>query len=64
MKKFPMMLAAVLTAVIAWSAYNPAEWGVWWMEMSWVLGVFALLAFPIGVSGSRISLTRSSSSGS
>lgn len=45
MKKFPMMLAAVLTAVIAWSAYKPAEWGVWWMEMSWVLGVFALLAF-------------------
>ena len=39
------MLAAVLVAVIAWSAYKPAEWGVWWMEMSWVLGVFALLAF-------------------
>ena len=45
MKKFPMMLAAVLVAVIAWSAYKPAEWGVWWTEMSWVLGVFALLAF-------------------
>ena len=45
MKKFPMMLAAVLVAVIAWSAYKPAEWGVWWMEMSWVLGVFALLVF-------------------
>ena len=45
MKKFPMMLAVVLTVVIAWSAYKPAEWGVWWMEMSWVLGVFALLAF-------------------
>ena len=45
MKKFPLMLAAVLTAVIAWSAYKPAEWGVWWMEMSWVLGVFVLLSF-------------------
>ena len=44
MKKFPIMLAAVLVAVITWSAYKPAEWGVWWMEMSWVLGVFALLA--------------------
>ena len=45
MKRFPLMLAVVLTVVIAWSAYKPAEWGVWWMEMSWVLGVFALLAF-------------------
>ena len=44
MKRFPIYLAAVLCAVIAWSAYKPAEWGVWWMEMSWVLGVFVLLA--------------------
>ncbi len=44
MKKFPIVLAAVLAAVVFWSACKPAEWGVWWMEMSWVLGVFALLA--------------------
>ena len=45
MQKFPIGLAAVLMAVVGWSAYKPAEWGVWWMEMSWVLGVFVLLAF-------------------
>ena len=45
MKRFPIALAATLAVLIAWSAYNPAARGVWWMEMSWVLGVFALLAF-------------------
>ena len=44
MKRFPIVLAAVLCGVIAWSAYKPAEWGMWWMEMSWVLGAFALLS--------------------
>ena len=44
MRRFPIVLATVLAAVIAWSAHQPAEWGVWWMEMSWVLGTFAVLA--------------------
>lgn len=42
--RFPFILAALLVAVIGWSAYHPAEWTVWWMEMVWVLGVFAALA--------------------
>jgi len=42
--KFVLGLAMALLGIIAWSAWKPAEWGVWWMEMSWVLGVFALLA--------------------
>jgi len=42
--RFPVFQAGLLSLVIAWSAWHPAEWGVWWMEMSWVLGVFVLLA--------------------
>ena len=41
---FPLVLAICLTATIGWSAWHPAEWGVWWMEMVWVLGAFGLLA--------------------
>ena len=40
-----MVLAAALAVEIAWSANSPAEWGVWWMEMAWVIGAFALLLF-------------------
>jgi len=41
---FLVLLSGLLSLVIAWSAWRPVEWGVWWMEMAWVLGVFALLA--------------------
>jgi|SRR5574344_1325542 putative membrane protein len=44
MSKFPHALAVVLLLVVGWSAWRPAEWGVWWMEMVWVLGAFAVLA--------------------
>lgn len=43
MKRIPHILSATLLFVIAWSASRPAEWGVWWMEMAWVLGAFVLL---------------------
>ncbi|MBR1870915.1 MAG: DUF2238 domain-containing protein [Kiritimatiellae bacterium] len=44
MKRIETWLAATLAAIVAWSACDPADWTVWWMEMVWVLGVFALLA--------------------
>lgn len=43
-RRFPHILALILLLVIGWSAWRPAEWGVWWMEMVWVLGTFAVLA--------------------
>ena len=43
-RRFPHILALTLLLVIGWSAWRPAEWGVWWMEMVWVLGTFAVLA--------------------
>jgi len=44
MKYFPFVLAAALSFAIVWSGIDPASRGVWWMEISWVMGVFALLA--------------------
>lgn len=43
-KSFPAALCGIFLAVVAWSACGPADWHVWWMEMVWVLGVFAVLA--------------------
>ena len=42
-KYLSCILAFVVVAVICWSAYRPAEWRVWWIEMCWVLAVFGLL---------------------
>ena len=33
-RRFPHILALILLLVIGWSAWRPAEWGVWWMEIT------------------------------
>ena len=41
--RLPLALAALLLCLVGWSACGPKDYGVWWMEMVWVLGVFGLL---------------------
>ena len=34
---FGALLAAIVVATLAWSAFHPFDWLTWWMEVSWVL---------------------------
>lgn len=42
--RIPLFLAVIVVLTIIWSGIAPAERGVWWMEICWVVGVFAVLA--------------------
>ena len=42
--RLPFVLTAAFLCLVGWSACEPKDWHVWWMEMVWVLGVFAILA--------------------
>jgi putative membrane protein len=34
---FGALLAVIVVATLAWSAFHPFDWLTWWMEVSWVL---------------------------
>lgn len=34
---FGPLLATIVLATLAWSAFHPVDWLTWWMEVSWVL---------------------------
>lgn len=47
-ENFPKLLAVAVGCAIAWSAVEPYNWGVWYVEISSVLLVYFILIFTYG----------------
>jgi putative membrane protein len=42
---FGAVLSVIVVATLAWSAVHPVDWLTWWMEVSWVLVGFPIVAW-------------------
>jgi putative membrane protein len=42
---FGAVLSVIVVATLAWSAVHPLDWLTWWMEVSWVLVGFPIVAW-------------------
>jgi putative membrane protein len=42
---FGAVLSVIVVATLSWSAVHPVDWLTWWMEVSWVLVGFPIVAW-------------------
>ena len=42
---FGVVLSVIVVATLVWSAVHPFDWLTWWMEVSWVLVGFPIVAW-------------------
>ena len=42
---FGVVLSVIVVATLSWSAVHPFDWLTWWMEVSWVLVGFPIVAW-------------------